>query len=108
MGGTQSIAARVDVETKHHSVRWDEDTMAAFSAFLDDCCSTTEHGFVQPDVLHSAWISYNGGPTRNHASDLADASGYAVAGNVSHPVILGLSLVNWPSGALTRRSCAAP
>ena len=77
--------------------------MVVFSAFLDDCCSATKHGFVHRDTLQSAWVSYNRGHTLDLAHELAAASGYRSVGNISHPVILGITLLHWPSGSLTRR-----
>ena len=87
--------------------RWgDDDARDMFLAFLDDCCSASKHGFVQPELLHSAWVAYNShiGSRIGTASDLAIASGYSLSGNHAHPVILGISLVHWPSGILMRHT----
>ena len=88
--------------------------MDVFSVFLNDCCSASKHGFVQPELLHSAWVEYNcyvglcgervARKRIGTASDLAIASGYNLAGNQTHPVILGISLVHWPSGILMRHT----
>ena len=82
------------------------DAMDVFSVFLNDCCSASKHGFVQPELLHSAWVAYNShiGSRIGTASDLAIASGYSLSGNHAHPVILGISLVHWPSGILMRHT----
>ena len=78
--------------------------MEAFALFVDACCTATKHGFVTPGLLQSAWVSYNARRVnyrrRALACDLALASGYTMAGNGIHSVILGVSLVNWPHGSL--------
>lgn len=105
MGAAISKSSTATDDTrKADEEEWWAVEVEAFALFVDACCTATKHGFVTPGLLQSAWVSYNARSAnyrrRALASDLALASGYTMAGNGLHSVILGVSLVHWPHGSL--------
>ena len=105
MGAASSKSSTATDDTrKADEEEWWAVEMEAFALFVDACCTTTKHGFETPGLLQSAWVSYNERSAnyrrRAIACDLALASGYTMAGNGLHSVILGMSLVHWPHGSL--------
>ena len=103
MGAASSTVAD-NTRKADEDEEWWAVEMEAFALFVDACCTATKHGFATPGLLQSAWVSYNARSAnyrrRALACDLALASGYTMAGNGLHSVILGVSLVNWPHGSL--------